>query len=200
MVADLQREKGTDDLRVLLDTGSLAGDFVTQLVAERMGGALKHDPTCSFSAITDRVIPRVICSPCGCWNLNKDISFTITIFDLNNNKSTLPIQAGILPTVATEFDVLIGRDTIARYQLLTTFSEHLQHCLTPASAVMATSLSQVDASLEPTVSCSLTGDAWDERPNQEEPQSVPHDESDPLLFSKYILLKIHYKLDGSKLY
>ena len=193
-----------DEFKVLLDSGSLAGDFITKAASERIR---RSQCRCPVAHKPIGVLPtedpcreyvlNVICSPCGCVNVNESIDFTIFLFDDENGIcKDLAIQAGVLETDQLDFDILIGRDTLARYDLYSVFREHLRRCLSPASAEVTTPQLPDDASLNPTVAQLYSKDSG----SPEETQTTNQDHGDVRQISKALYLSFMEEDDGSDLY
>ena len=94
-------------VEALLDTGSLAGDFVSEKTVNKFN----FTPTQTNSQLT-------VCSGLDntCHNLNTKLDLGVTFHnELLNNNDTFDISAVILKE--TPVDIIIGRDTIKKYKL-----------------------------------------------------------------------------------
>ena len=100
-----------NNVKALLDTGSLAGDFV----AFRTLQALNLDPY----ILTDR--SKLVCSGLdnSCYDVSSYIALQVSYFSENlNNYASIELKATILNS--SPIDLVIGRDSIRKYNL---FSE-----------------------------------------------------------------------------
>ena len=94
-------------VEALLDTGSLAGDFISEKTVNKF----------NFTPIQTNSKLQV-CSGLDntCYNVDTKIDLCVTFYnELLNNDDTFDISAIILKE--TPIDIIIGRDTIRRYQL-----------------------------------------------------------------------------------
>ena len=94
-------------VKALLDTGSLAGDFISEKTVKKFD----FIPTQTNSKLK-------VCSGLDntCYNVNTKIDLRVTFHnELLNNNDTFDISAVILKE--TPVDIIIGRDTIKKYKL-----------------------------------------------------------------------------------
>ena len=94
-------------VEALLDTGSLAGDFISEKTVNKF----------NFTPIQTNSKLQV-CSGLDntCYNVDTKIDLCVTFYnELLNNDDTFDISAIILKE--TPIDIIIGRDTIRKYQL-----------------------------------------------------------------------------------
>ena len=94
-------------VEALLDTGSLAGDFISEKTVKKF----------DFTPIQTNSKLKV-CSGLDntCYNVDTKIDWCVTFYnELLNNNDTFEISAIILKE--TPIDIIIGRDTIRKYQL-----------------------------------------------------------------------------------
>ena len=98
-------------MEALLDTGSLAGDFISEKTVKKFN----FTPTQTNSQLT-------VCLGLDntCHNLNTKVDLGVTFYnELLNNNDTFDISAVILKE--TPVDIIIGRETIKKHKLFKRF-------------------------------------------------------------------------------
>ena len=103
-------------VEALLDTGSLAGDFISEKTVKKFD----FIPTQTNSKLK-------VCSGLDntCYNVNTKIDLRVTFHnELLNNNDTFDISAIILKE--TPIDIIIGRDTIRKYKLFSKIPSQLK--------------------------------------------------------------------------
>ena len=103
------------EVDALLDTGSLAGDFIAEDVVVRynLKPVLSHTSNTVCSGLDNR-----------CMKSNTILLLRVTFFDESSNRyDTFNIKAHILK--ANPFDLIIGRDSIRKFSLLTVEAQHI---------------------------------------------------------------------------
>ena len=106
-------------MEALLDTGSLAGDFISEKAVTRFN----FTPTHTDSKLT-------VCSGLDntCHTLNTKVDLGVTFHnELLNNNDTFDISPVILKE--TPVDMIIGRDTIKKYKLFEKIPRQLSYRL-----------------------------------------------------------------------
>ena len=102
-------------MEALLDTGSLAGDFISEKTVNKFN----FTPTQTNLQLT-------VCSGLDntCHNLNTKVDLGVTFYnELLNNNDTFDISAVILKE--TPVDIIIGRETIKKHKLFEKISSQL---------------------------------------------------------------------------
>ena len=103
-------------VKALLDTGSLAGDFISEKTVKKFS----FTPTQTNSKLK-------VCSGLDntCYNVNKKFDLRVTFHnELLNDNDTFDISAIILKE--TPIDIIIGRDTIRKYKLFNKIPSQLK--------------------------------------------------------------------------
>ena len=136
------------EVAALLDTGSLAGDFVALRVIQNL-------KLTKFIVSTSQ---RTVCSGLDnkCYDISKHIPLYVSYFSeaLNKNDVFL-INAIVLES--SPVDLLIGKQTIRKTQIFTSVPSQLSSHPVPATSVAA--ISTIAESAKPSCGCQPKGDS-----------------------------------------
>jgi hypothetical protein len=107
-------------LRVLLDTGALQGNYISEEIANKILGSSKPGNASSTMKVKVNKRRRVVRSPISdsCMTIIDNIEVALNFESCNSIKTCL-IEFNVLPSLSgSQYDVIVGEKSIIEYNLV----------------------------------------------------------------------------------